>query len=116
MDPKKLEAETDNFKCGDYDDYGVCTDNKYIYFDGTDSYGMARARDVGADFFPDVLQLAFDSNWTTPRELYIDSQACAFTGEEQQTNATELDTGCVVSEISETPLSVPPAAPIWDYR
>lgn len=99
VDPKKLEAETGNFKCGDYDGYGVCKDNKYIYFDGTDSYGMARARDVGADFFPGVLQVAFDKNWTTPKELYVDAQACAFKAEEEQTNATELDTGCAVSQL-----------------
>ncbi|KAK2598798.1 hypothetical protein N8I77_012185 [Diaporthe amygdali] len=102
VDPKKLEAETGNFKCGDYDGYGVCKDNKYIYFDGTDSYGMARARDVGADFFPGVLQVAFDKNWTTPKELYVDAQACAFKAEEAQTNATELDTGCA----SNTPVCV----------
>lgn len=99
MDPKKLETETGNFKCGDYDDYGVCKDNGYIYFDGTDSYGMARARDVGADFFPGVLSVAFEKNWTTPQELYLDAQGCAFKAESQdQTNATELDMGCAVSE------------------
>lgn len=100
MDPKKLETETGNFKCGDYDDYGVCKDNGYIYFDGTDSYGMARARDVGADFFPGVLSVAFEKNWTTPQELYLDAQGCAFKAESQeQTNATELDMGCAVSAI-----------------
>lgn len=99
VDPAKLEAETGNFKCGGYDKYGVCNDNKYIYFDGKDSYGMARARDVGADFFPGVLQVAFDKNWTTPAELYLDAQKCMFKAEtDEQTNATELDMGCAVSE------------------
>lgn len=108
MDPKKLETETGNFKCGDYDDYGVCKDNKYIYFDGTDSYGMARARDVGADFFPGVLQVAFDKNWTTPHELYVDAQGCAFKAEaDTQTNATELDMGCAVSANSHTSPPIP---------
>lgn len=103
MDPKKLETETGNFKCGDYDEYGVCKDNGYIYFDGTDSYGMARARDVGADFFPGVLSVAFQKNWTTPQELYLDAQGCAFKAEtDEQTNATELDMGCAVSEIADT--------------
>lgn len=103
MDPKKLETETGNFKCGDYDDYGVCKDNGYIYFDGTDSYGMARARDVGADFFPGVLSVAFEKNWTTPQELYVDAQGCAFKAESQeQTNATELDMGCAVSKVLDT--------------
>lgn len=59
---------------------------------------MARARDVGADFFPGVLQVAFDKNWTTPKELYVDAQACQFKAEEEQTNATELDMGCAVSK------------------
>lgn len=63
---------------------------------------MARARDVGADFFPGVLQVAFDKNWTTPQELYIDAQGCAFKAEEEQTNATELDTGCAVSKALDT--------------
>ncbi|KAH8746898.1 hypothetical protein F5883DRAFT_437763 [Diaporthe sp. PMI_573] len=103
VNPKKLEAETGNFKCGDYDNYGICKDNKYIYFDGTDSYGMARARDVGADFFPGVLQIAFDKNWTTPQELYLNAQECSFKAEtDSQTNATELDMGCA----SNTPVCV----------
>jgi hypothetical protein len=60
---------------------------------------MARARDVGADFFPGVLQVAFDKNWTTPQELYHDAQKCAFKAEvDEQFNATELNMGCAVSD------------------
>ncbi|POS71604.1 hypothetical protein DHEL01_v210001 [Diaporthe helianthi] len=95
VDPAKLENETSHFTCGGYDKYGFCNDNKYIFYDGKDSYGMARSRDVGADFFPDVLQVAFDRNWTTPQELFLDAQKCAFMVEvEQQANATELNIGC----------------------
>lgn len=64
---------------------------------------MARARDVGADFFPGVLQVAFDKNWTTPQELYLDAQKCGFKAEtDEQTNATELDMGCAVSKFGGT--------------
>lgn len=93
----KLQTETGNFWCGEYDTFGVCKDG-YIWYDGVDSYGMARARDVGADFFPHVLSVAFQKNWTTPEELYIDSQKCAFTAESaEQYNATDLEIGCAVS-------------------
>ncbi|KAL0938589.1 uncharacterized protein CTRU02_205199 [Colletotrichum truncatum] len=71
VDPRLIPI--DPYDCSKLDDHSTCGP---IWYDGKDAYGLARANDIGMDRMQEILGTAFSKNWTTPRELYIDSQEC----------------------------------------
>ncbi|KAK1961343.1 hypothetical protein LY78DRAFT_662187 [Colletotrichum sublineola] len=71
IDPRKIPIAP--YDCSKLDEFGTCGP---IWYDGKDSYGLARAHDIGMDGITGILGQAFKNNWTTPSELYIDAQSC----------------------------------------
>ncbi|TEA11923.1 hypothetical protein C8034_v006996 [Colletotrichum sidae] len=65
-----------------------------IWYDGKDSYALARANDIGMDRMEEILTIAFQKNWTTPHELYIDSQKCQGRNQSETFTVSDLELSC----------------------
>ncbi|TEA12299.1 hypothetical protein C8034_v006429 [Colletotrichum sidae] len=65
-----------------------------IWYDGKDAYGLARANDLGMDRMEEIVKTAFERNWTTPHELYIDSQKCQGRNGSEAFDVSDLELSC----------------------
>ncbi|KAK1981746.1 hypothetical protein LZ30DRAFT_719229 [Colletotrichum cereale] len=91
VDPTKIEIN--HFNCVKLDKFGTCGP---IWYDGKDSYGLARANDIGMDRMKEILDIAFEKNWTTPAELYLDPQNCqGKSAADKQFDPQSLNISCV---------------------
>ncbi|WQF87596.1 hypothetical protein CDEST_12610 [Colletotrichum destructivum] len=90
VDPRKIPI--DPYDCTNLDQFNTCGP---IWYDGKDSYGLARANDIGMDRMKEILDVAFAKNWTTPHELYIDSQSCRGKNGSEAFDAKDLMLSCV---------------------
>ncbi|UQC84881.1 uncharacterized protein CLUP02_10377 [Colletotrichum lupini] len=89
VDPRKIPIGP--YDCTNLDTYGTCGP---IWYDGKDSYGLARANDIGMDQMKPILDVAFSKNWTTPHELYIDSQQCQGKNGSESFDVKDLSLSC----------------------
>ncbi|TQN67635.1 hypothetical protein CSHISOI_07893, partial [Colletotrichum shisoi] len=90
VDPRKIPI--DPYDCSKLDQFNTCGP---IWYDGKDSYGLARANDIGMDRMKTILDVAFAKNWTTPQELYIDTQACRGKNGSEAFDVKDLTLSCV---------------------
>ncbi|KAH6869760.1 hypothetical protein B0T10DRAFT_593244 [Thelonectria olida] len=90
VDPTKIPV--DAFDCTTLNDKGICGP---IWYNGKDSYGLARADDIGMDQMEGILTVAFERNWTTPEELYVDSQSCRGKNGTEAFDVEDLTLSCV---------------------
>ncbi|OBR10427.1 hypothetical protein CH63R_06119 [Colletotrichum higginsianum IMI 349063] len=90
VDPRKIPI--DPYDCTNLDQFNTCGP---IWYDGRDSYGLARANDIGMDRMKEILDVAFAKNWTTPQELYIDSQSCRGRNGSEAFDVKDLTLSCV---------------------
>ncbi|OLN97094.1 hypothetical protein CCHL11_02143 [Colletotrichum chlorophyti] len=89
VDPRKIPI--DPYDCSTFDTYNTCGP---IWYDGKDSYGLARANDIGMDRMKEILDVAFAKNWTTPHELYIDAQSCRGKTGDEAFDVKDLSLSC----------------------
>ncbi|KPM43744.1 hypothetical protein AK830_g2754 [Neonectria ditissima] len=89
-DPTKIPISA--FDCTKLDDDGICGP---IWYDGKDSYGLAKADDIGMDQMEGILSVAFEREWTTPKELYIDPQSCRGKNGTEAFDVEDLSLSCV---------------------
>ncbi|KAK1561440.1 uncharacterized protein LY79DRAFT_574233 [Colletotrichum navitas] len=92
VDPTKIPIEA--YDCSKLDKFGTCGP---IWYDGSDSYGLARVNDIGMDRMEEILKTAFAKNWTTPHELYIDAQKCRARNSTEEFDIHDLSLTCLVS-------------------
>ncbi|KAF4819672.1 hypothetical protein CGCSCA5_v004410 [Colletotrichum siamense] len=90
VDPREIPI--DPYDCSKLDDKMTCGP---IWFDGKDSYGLAKANDIGMDRMKEILDVAFSKNWTTPSELYIDAQSCRGKNGSEAFDVKDLTLSCV---------------------
>ncbi|TKW48828.1 hypothetical protein CTA1_7981 [Colletotrichum tanaceti] len=90
VDPRTIPI--DPYDCTHLDHFNTCGP---IWYDGKDSYGLARANDVGMDRMKEILDVAFAKNWTTPEELYIEAQSCQGRDSSGVFDVQDLSMGCV---------------------
>ncbi|KAK1990782.1 hypothetical protein LX36DRAFT_663907 [Colletotrichum falcatum] len=103
VDPRLIPI--DAYDCSKLDEYGTCGP---IWYDGKDSYGLARAADIGMDAMQGLLSTVFQKNWTTPRELYIDAQSCQGKNASEAFDVQDLSLSCVSN--------LPVCEFNWDYN
>ncbi|KAK2050301.1 hypothetical protein LZ31DRAFT_581233, partial [Colletotrichum somersetense] len=90
IDPRKIPI--DPYDCSSLDQFSTCGP---IWYDGSDSYGLARVNDIGMDRMAEILKTAFSSNWTTPQELYIDAQKCRERNATQDFDVKDFSLSCL---------------------
>ncbi|KAK2008689.1 hypothetical protein LZ32DRAFT_539416 [Colletotrichum eremochloae] len=90
IDPRKIPINA--YDCSNLDQFGTCGP---IWYDGSDSYGLARVSDIGMDRMQEILKTAFARNWTSPQQLYIDAQRCREKNSSQEFNVNDLTLSCI---------------------
>ncbi|KAF4867779.1 hypothetical protein CGCSCA1_v013132 [Colletotrichum siamense] len=80
------------YDCSKLGDKGTCGP---LWHDGKDTYGLAKANDIGMDRMQEILDTAFSKNWTTPAELYIDAQSCRGKNGTEAFDTQDLTLSCV---------------------
>lgn len=58
---------------------------------------LTLSADIGMDQMKPILDVAFSKNWTTPHELYIDSQQCQGKNGSESFDVKDLSLSCAVS-------------------
>ncbi|KAK1598440.1 uncharacterized protein LY79DRAFT_586991 [Colletotrichum navitas] len=112
VDPRKIPI--DQYDCSKLDEYGTCGP---VWYDGKDSYGLARANDIGMDRMKDILDVAFKKNWTTPSELYIDAQSCQGKNGSEAFDVNNLSLSCVSNlPVCEFDFDYNPYEMMWLHR
>ncbi|KAK2046743.1 hypothetical protein LZ31DRAFT_574354 [Colletotrichum somersetense] len=112
IDPRQIPI--DPFDCSKLDEYGTCGP---IWYDGKDAYGLARADDIGMNNMQSIVTVAFQKNWTTPSELYIDSQSCQGKNGSEAFDVQDLSLSCTSNlPVCEFNFDYNPWEQIWNAK